>query len=59
VPARFLEQDPNAAVLAVSTDGTFVAAGASPSRGREGVAAFAVAAGVPIPAAAAAAVTGA
>jgi hypothetical protein len=49
VPARFLEQDPEATVLAVATDGSFVAAGASSSLGREGVASYAVAAGIPVP----------
>lgn len=49
VPAEFIELDPTAAVLAVASEGTFVATGASSSLGREGVAAYAVAAGLPIP----------
>ncbi len=49
VPARFLEQDPTAAVLAVAAAGSFVAAGASSSLGLEGVASYAVAAGIPVP----------
>jgi hypothetical protein len=49
VPARFLESDPTAAVLASSTGGTFVAAGASSSLGKLGIAGYAVAAGVPVP----------
>lgn len=49
VPVEFIEQDPAAAVLAVTAEGTFVAAGASSSLGREGVAAYAVAGGVPVP----------
>jgi hypothetical protein len=49
VPARFLEQDPTAAVLAVAADGSFVAAGASSSMGLEGFASYAVAAGIPVP----------
>ena len=49
VPPEFLEQDPTAAVLAVAADGSFVAAGASSSLGREGVASYAVAAGIPVP----------
>jgi hypothetical protein len=49
VPAQFLDQDPTAAVLAVAADGSFVAAGASSSLGREGTASYAVAAGIPVP----------
>ncbi len=49
VPVKFIERDPTAAVLAVAAEGTFVAAGASSSLGREGVASYAVAAGVPVP----------
>lgn len=49
VPVGFLEQDPSAAVLAVVTDGSFVAVGASSSLGLEGVAFYAVAAGIPVP----------
>ena len=49
VPVEFIEGDPTAAVLAVAAEGTFVAAGASSSLGREGVASYAVAAGVPVP----------
>ncbi len=49
VPAQFLEQDPTAAVLAVAADGSFVAAGASSSLGRDGLASYAVAGGIPVP----------
>jgi hypothetical protein len=49
VPASFLERDPTAAVLAVSAEGTFVAAGASSSLGLEGVATYAVSAGAQVP----------
>lgn len=49
VPAGFLEQDPAGTVLAVATDGSFVAVSASSSLGREGVASYAVAAGIPVP----------
>lgn len=49
VPVEFIERDPTAAVLAVAAEGTFVAAGASSSLGREGVASYAVAAGVAVP----------
>ena len=49
VPVAFLEQDPTAAVVAVSADGAFVAAGASSSLGQEGVAGYAVAMGVVVP----------
>jgi hypothetical protein len=49
VPKDFLEAAPNAAVLAVADGRTFVPAAASYSLGREGIAAFAVALGVPIP----------
>jgi hypothetical protein len=49
VPAEFLEGDPTAAVLAVASQGTFVATGASSSLGREGAADYAVASGVTVP----------
>jgi hypothetical protein len=50
VASRFLEVDPTGAVLAVSQDGSsFVAAGASSSLGKLGIAGFAVSAGVPLP----------
>lgn len=48
-PKDFLEAAPNAAVLAVADAGTFVPAASSYSLGREGIATFAVALGVPIP----------
>ncbi len=48
-PKDFLDAAPTAAVLAVSDGGTFVPAAASYSLGLEGIAAFAVALGVPIP----------
>lgn len=48
-PKAFVESAPEAAVLAVAPTGTFVAAAASYSRGREGFATYAVALGVPIP----------
>jgi hypothetical protein len=50
VPRGFLGGDPTAAVLAVASEGTFVATGASSSLGREGVADYAVASGLPVPA---------
>jgi hypothetical protein len=50
VPTDFLGGDPTAAVLAVASEGTFVATGASSSLGREGVADYAVASGVTVPA---------
>jgi hypothetical protein len=49
VPTQFLEQDTTAAVLAVSADGAFVAAGASSSLGLEGFGSYAVAGGIPVP----------
>ena len=49
VPAQFLEQDPTAAVLAVAADGSFVATGASSSMGANGIASYAVAAGIAVP----------
>lgn len=49
-PKRFVEAAPRSAVLAVATSGMFVPAASSYSRGREGIAAFAVAVGVTIPA---------
>lgn len=51
VPRAFLEAAPEGAVLAVASSGTFVPASASYSRGREGIAAYAVSLGVPIPSA--------
>jgi hypothetical protein len=48
-PKGFVEAAPRSAILAVSTTGTFVPAASSYSRGREGLAAFAVAVGVRIP----------
>ena len=50
VPATFLEQDPTAAVVAVSAGAPFVTTGASSSLGQEGVADYAVSAGVMVPA---------
>lgn len=49
VPATFLERDPTAAVLAVAVDGSFVATGASSSMGANGIASYAVAAGIAVP----------
>jgi hypothetical protein len=49
-PAEFVEQEPEGAVIAIATSGTFVPAAASYSLGREGLAAYAVALGIPIPA---------
>lgn len=49
-PAEFVEQAPDGAVIAIATSGTFVPAAASYSLGREGLAAYAVALGIPIPA---------
>jgi hypothetical protein len=49
VPSAFVQARPLAAILAVSTDGTFVPAEASYSLGLKGYAAYAVALGVPIP----------
>jgi hypothetical protein len=40
---------PDDAFLAVSSDGTFVPAAASYSRGKDGFATFAVASGIPVP----------
>jgi uncharacterized protein DUF5719 len=48
-PRAFLDAAPDAAVLAVASDGTFVPAAASYSRGREGFATYAVALGIEIP----------
>jgi hypothetical protein len=48
-PGDWLASAPNAAVLATATAGTFVPAAASYSLGREGVATYAVAIGIPIP----------
>jgi uncharacterized protein DUF5719 len=49
VPSAFVQARPLAAMLAVSTGGTFVPAEASYSLGLRGYAAYAVALGVPIP----------
>jgi hypothetical protein len=49
VPAAFVQARPLAAILAVSSDGTFVPAEASYSLGLRGYAAYAVALGVAIP----------
>ncbi|HXF72439.1 MAG TPA: hypothetical protein VNO79_07520, partial [Actinomycetota bacterium] len=48
-PAALVEALPAAAVLAVAREGTFVAASASNSLGREGFAGYAAALGVPVP----------
>ena len=48
-PKEFRSVAPQAAVVAVAAAGTFVAAAASYSLGREGVASYAAALGVPIP----------
>lgn len=48
-PEDFLAQDPYAAVLVTAETGTVIASGASISCGVEGIAAFAVAAGIPLP----------
>ncbi|HZD16868.1 MAG TPA: hypothetical protein VE669_01880, partial [Actinomycetota bacterium] len=50
-PKAFVQAAPEGAVLAVASMGTFVPAAASYSLGREGFATYAVALGVPIPAA--------
>lgn len=50
-PREFLDLKPRSAVLALASSGTFVPAFASYSLGREGVAAYAVSLGVPVPAA--------
>jgi hypothetical protein len=49
-PARFLSVDPSAAVLVTASAGAILASGASSSCGKEGLAGFAVAGGVPVPA---------
>jgi uncharacterized protein DUF5719 len=49
-PRQFLDAAPDDAVVALSSDGTFVPAAASYSRGREGFATYAVALGIEIPA---------
>jgi hypothetical protein len=49
VPVGFLQQAPESAVLATSSAGTFVPAGASSSLGQLGIAGYAVAVGIPIP----------
>jgi hypothetical protein len=48
-PESFVAEAPGASLLAVAADGTFAAASASYSRGREGFATYAVALGIPIP----------
>ena len=48
-PEDFLAQDPYAAVLVTAATGTVIASGASISCGVEGIAAFAIAAGIPLP----------
>jgi hypothetical protein len=48
-PKRFVEAAPAAAILAIASSGTFVPAASSYSRGREGMATYAVALGVPVP----------
>jgi len=48
-PARFLTVDPTAAVLVTASGATILASGASSSCGKEGLAGFAVASGVPVP----------
>lgn len=50
VKRGFLELAPRAAVVAVASEGTFVAVSASSSGGRLGLSGYAVAVGVPIPA---------
>ena len=51
-PARFLSVDPTAAVLVTASGGTILASGSSSSCGKEGIAGFAVASGIPVPASA-------
>jgi uncharacterized protein DUF5719 len=48
-PEDFLAQDAHAAVLVTATTGTVIASGASSSCGQEGISAFAVAVGIPLP----------
>jgi hypothetical protein len=48
-PQAFVRSGPEGAVLATASSGTFIAASASYSLGAEGVAAYAVALGIPIP----------
>jgi hypothetical protein len=48
-PKAFVDADPEAAVRATASSGTFVPAAVSYSRGREGFATYAVALGIPIP----------
>ena len=48
-PKRFVEAAPSAAILAVASSGAFVPAAASYSRGREGMATYAVSLGIPVP----------
>lgn len=48
-PKDFVAASPLSAILATSSSGTFVPAGASYSLGREGAATYAVALGVPVP----------
>ncbi len=50
-PADVVASDPAAAILATADDGTFVPVSASYSLGQEGYAGYAVALGVPVPAA--------
>jgi hypothetical protein len=50
VPSDFLTQAPDAAVLATSSAGTFIATGASASLGGLGTAGFAIASGIVVPA---------
>jgi len=49
VPKGFVEAAPEGAMLARASSGTFVPAAASSSLGREGLATYAVALGIPIP----------
>jgi hypothetical protein len=49
VPSGFVQARPMGAIQAVASDGVFVPVAASYSLGREGVAAYAVSRGVPIP----------
>ena len=48
-PQAFVRSGPEAAVVATASSGTFIAAAASYSFGAEGVAAYAVALGIPVP----------
>jgi hypothetical protein len=49
IPSEFVQARPLGAILAVSTDGTFVPVAASTSLGRDGYAGYATSLGVPIP----------